>query len=339
VLKAGRENIPKISNNLSVEELASGVLDGDRTILARAVTLIESSRPDHQQKAQQLLEQLLPHTGNSIRVGISGVPGVGKSTFIESFGLNLINDGRKIAVLAVDPSSERTGGSILGDKTRMHQLSVHPSAFIRPSPNSGVLGGVSRVTRESILLCEAAGFDTILVETVGVGQSETVVASMVDFFLVLMLPGAGDDLQGIKRGVMEVADLLVVNKADSNEQKALAAKNDYTHAMRLMTAEDAQWQPQVLTCSALHNDGLAEVWEQILKHHTVRNASGEFEKHRISQLQLWLHSTIRQQLVADFYRDSAIQKALETLESDVTTGSITPAHAAKTLIAAYKNTE
>jgi len=308
----------------------------DRAILARAVTLIESSHPDHQQQARQLLERLLPHTGKSIRVGISGVPGVGKSTFIESFGLNLINDGRKIAVLAVDPSSERTGGSILGDKTRMHHLSVHPQAFIRPSPTSGVLGGVSSVTRESILLCEAAGFDTILIETVGVGQSETVVASMVDFFLVLMLPGAGDDLQGIKRGVMEVADLLVVNKADSNAQKALAAKNDYTHAMRLLTAEDAEWQPQVLTCSALHNEGLAEVWDQILKHHAIRSASGEFEKNRISQLRLWLHSTIRQQLVADFYRDPAIHEALESLETKVADCNITPAQAAKQLISSYK---
>jgi len=273
----------------------------DRAILARAVTLIESSHPDHQQQARQLLERLLPHTGKSIRVGISGVPGVGKSTFIESFGLNLINDGRKIAVLAVDPSSERTGGSILGDKTRMHHLSVHPQAFIRPSPTSGVLGGVSSVTRESILLCEAAGFDTILIETVGVG-----------------------------------ADLLVVNKADSNAQKALAAKNDYTHAMRLLTAEDAEWQPQVLTCSALHNEGLAEVWDQILKHHAIRSASGEFEKNRISQLRLWLHSTIRQQLVADFYRDPAIHEALESLETKVADCNITPAQAAKQLISSYK---
>jgi len=312
------------------------VLKCDRAILARAVTLVESSRPDHQQKAQQLLAQLLPHTGKSIRVGISGVPGVGKSTFIESFGLNLIDAGKKVAVLAVDPSSERTGGSILGDKTRMNQLSVNVSAFIRPSPNSGVLGGVNRLTRESILLCEAAGFDTILVETVGVGQSETVVASMVDFFLVLMLPGAGDDLQGIKRGVMEVADLLVINKADSNEQKALAAKNDYGHAIRLLTSTDAEWQPQVLTCSALHNKGLTQVWDQILAHHTICKTNGQFDKRRTTQLHYWLHSAIKQQLVSDFYRDERTHEPLESLENQVMSGSITPAAAADKLIASYK---
>ena len=310
----------------------------DRAMLARAVTLVESSRADHQQQAQELLENLLPHTGNSIRVGISGVPGVGKSTFIESFGLNLIEAGKKVAVLAVDPSSERTGGSILGDKTRMHRLSVNPSAFIRPSPTSGVLGGVNRLTRESILLCEAAGFDTVLVETVGVGQSETVVASMVDFFLVLMLPGAGDDLQGIKRGVMEVADLLVINKADSNEQQALAAKNDYSHAMRLITPEDADWQPKVLTCSALKNQGLTQVWEQIVEHHNIRSASGEFASHRTRQLQQWLHSTIKQQLVTDFYQNEEIHKSLESLTGEVENQNITAVSAANKLIDLYKNT-
>ncbi len=312
----------------------------DRAALGRAITLIESTRPDHQDKAQKLLELLLPHTGKSIRVGISGVPGVGKSTFIESFGLNLIEDGRTVAVLAVDPSSERTGGSILGDKTRMNNLSVNPSAFIRPSPTSGVLGGVNRLTRESILICEAAGFDTILVETVGVGQSETVVSSMVDFFLVLMLPGAGDDLQGIKRGVMEVADLLVINKADgSNEPQATAARNDYTHAIRLLTPETAHWQPQVLTCSALLNHGLREVWQEITKHHEIQNTNGQFSAKRQEQLIDWLESTVEQQLMNDFHSNLAVAKLRESIRAQVIDNTLTPVKAAQQLIELHKNTQ
>lgn len=317
--------------------LAEGVLQGDRALLGRAITLIESTRTDHQQQAQQLLDLLLPHTGNSIRIGISGIPGVGKSTFIESFGLNLINEGKKVAVLAVDPTSERTGGSILGDKTRMHNLSANSSAFIRPSPTSGVLGGVNQVTRESILICEAAGFDTILVETVGIGQSETVVSSMVDFFLVLMLPGAGDDLQGIKRGVMEVADMIVINKADgSNKPKALAAKNDYTHALRMLTPDEADWHPEVLTCSALHNSGLDAVWQQIEKHKSLRTSSGAFQQHRQSQLQHWLRSTIEQHLIRDFYSHPRVGEEREVINRKIANGSITPVKAATTLIEIYK---
>ncbi len=309
----------------------------DRALLGRAITLLESTRTDHREQAQQLLEQLLPHTGNSIRVGISGIPGVGKSTFIESFGLNLIADGKKVAVLAVDPSSERTGGSILGDKTRMHNLSANPEAFIRPSPSSGVLGGVNQLTRESILVCEAAGFDTILVETVGIGQSETVVSSMVDFFLVLMLPGAGDDLQGIKRGVMEVADMIVINKADgNNEPKAIAAKNDYTHALRMLTPAQANWQPPVLTCSALHNSGLDAIWQKIEQHRSMRTDSGEFQTHRQSQLQHWLRSTIEQHLVRDFYSHAGVQAERKKIDHEIANGNITPVKAASRLIDTYK---
>jgi len=281
---------------------------------------------------------LLPHTGNSIRIGISGVPGVGKSTFIESFGLNLIADGKKVAVLAVDPTSERTGGSILGDKTRMNNLSVNPAAFIRPSPTSGVLGGVNRLTRESILACEAAGFDIILVETVGVGQSETVVASMVDFFLMLMLPGAGDDLQGIKRGVMEVADLLVINKADgNNENTATAARNDYTHALKLLTPDAAAWHPPVLTCSAMLNRGLDDVWLQIQKHQELQTSNGGFQSKRQEQLQHWLESTVEQKLMNNFYNNPAVQNARDTVIADVADGSITPVNAATKLLEIHKN--
>ena len=306
--------------------------------MGRAITLIESTRADHQQQAQELLERLLPHTGNSIRIGISGVPGVGKSTFIESFGLNLIAEGKKVAVLAVDPTSERTGGSILGDKTRMNNLSVNPAAFIRPSPTSGVLGGVNRLTRESILVCEAAGFDIILVETVGVGQSETVVASMVDFFLMLMLPGAGDDLQGIKRGVMEVADLLVINKADgNNENTATAARNDYAHALKLLTPDAAAWHPQVLTCSAMLNRGLDQIWQQIQKHHEVQTSNGEFQSKRQGQLQQWLESTVEQRLMSNFYSNPAVQNARDSVIAAVAEGSITPVNAAVKLLEIHKN--
>ncbi len=264
------------------------------------------------------------------------MPGAGKSTFIESFGLNLIEDGRTVAVLAVDPTSERTGGSILGDKTRMHNLSVNPSAFIRPSPTSGVLGGVNRLTRESILVCEAAGFDTILVETVGVGQSETVVSSMVDFFLVLMLPGAGDDLQGIKRGVMEVADLLVINKADgNNETQAYAARNDYTHALRLLTPESASWQPPVLTCSAMLNKGLQEVWQKILEHHQLQTDNGQFDSKRQSQLVDWLESTVEQQLMNEFHNNPAVQNSHKSIRQDVMNSRLTPVKAAQKLLALH----
>lgn len=328
------------SKKLDTQKLAEQVIQCDRAALGRAITLIESTRTDHQEQAQELLEHLLPHTGNSIRIGISGVPGVGKSTFIESFGLNLIEDGKKVAVLAVDPTSERTGGSILGDKTRMNNLSVNKSAFIRPSPTSGVLGGVNRLTRESILVCEAAGFDTILVETVGVGQSETVVASMVDFFLVLMLPGAGDDLQGIKRGVMEVADMLVINKADgNNESLATSARNDYSHALKLLTPEDAAWCPPVLTCSALLNQGLDQIWQKILSFRDIQTNNGQFRNKRQLQLQNWLDSTLEQLLMSNFHNNQAVQDARKLINAKIADGSITPANAAHKLLAVHKNNQ
>ncbi len=321
---------------LSTEQLANGVLTGDRAILGRAVTLVESSNRAHQQQAQQLIQQLLPHSGGSIRIGLSGVPGVGKSTFIENFGSNLIKLQKKVAVLAVDPTSERTGGSILGDKTRMQSLSVQPDAFVRPSPTSGTLGGVNRVTRETILLCEAAGFDVVIVETVGVGQSETTVATMVDFFLLLMLPGAGDDLQGIKRGLMEVADMIVINKSDGdNRHRAQAAKNDYTHAIRTLFPASSNWLPPVLTCSAINNEGLDDVWQQVLRHRQICCDNGSFTSHRQQQSMDWLNSTLRHRLLSDFHADESVRRKLVELRQQVSSGQISPVAASDLLIDLY----
>ncbi len=326
-------------NALSSADYVAGVLAGDRTILARAVTLIESTNNAHREQAQQVLAELLPHTGGARRLGITGVPGVGKSTFIESFGLNLTEAGHRLAVLAVDPSSERTGGSILGDKTRMQHLSANPLAFIRPSPSSGMLGGVNQVTRETMLLCEAAGCDVIIIETVGVGQSETAVASMVDFFLVLMLPGAGDDLQGIKRGLMEVADMIVVNKADTgNEQRALAARTDYSHAIRMLSAQD-QWQPPVLTCSALHNTGLDEIWQQIERHRNLMQNSGAFDERRRRQLLHWFDSTLEQHLLRRFYQHPQIADHWQALRQQVSDGTTTPSAASDELVQLFSTVE
>ncbi|TAL81533.1 MAG: methylmalonyl Co-A mutase-associated GTPase MeaB, partial [Bacteroidetes bacterium] len=261
--KSGRKRRKKYTT----EEYFEGIISGNRTILSQAITLIESSLPEHYETAQSIIEKCLPHSSKSIRIGITGVPGAGKSTFIETFGLHIISGGRKLAVLTIDPSSEHTKGSILGDKTRMEQLSTHKDAFIRPSPASGTLGGVARKTRETIILCEAAGFDTILVETVGVGQSETAVHSMVDLFLLLMLAGAGDELQGIKRGIMEMADLIAITKADgSNKPAADKARQSFQNALYLFPAKSSGWKPQVLTCSALQNNGIAELWEIIMEY-------------------------------------------------------------------------
>ena len=257
-------------------DLAAGVLAGDRTAIGRAITLVESVLPEHRVDAAALLDELLPHSGDAHRVGITGVPGVGKSTFIEALGLELTGAGHKVAVLAVDPSSSRTGGSILGDKTRMAQLSVDPDAFIRPSPSAGTLGGVTRATREAMIVLEAAGHDVVLVETVGVGQSETVVHGMVDIFVVLMLSGAGDELQGIKKGVLELADLLAVNKADgANVDKAKQAAVDYRRALHLVQPPGASWEPPVLTCSAIERTGLAELWDEIERHRALMTETGE----------------------------------------------------------------
>ena len=319
---------------LSATEYADGILTGSRTVLGRAITLVESTLPADQALAQQVLQAVLPHTGRSLRVGITGVPGVGKSTFIESLGRFLVETlGKKLAVLAVDPSSQRGGGSILGDKTRMPWLSAHPAAFIRPSPSAGSLGGVARATREALLLCEAAGHDIIFVETVGVGQSETMVHGMVDFFLLLMLAGAGDELQGLKRGIMEMADALCITKADhGNEQAARRAKVDYQNALHLFPpAPSGQVQPVLLT-SAVNGAGLAEVWEVIETYATATQANGYFAQRRQQQQLQWLHQSIAQTLEARFYADEKVQSRLPAVRAAVLAGHLTPVAAAEELL-------
>jgi LAO/AO transport system kinase len=308
---------------LPVSEYVDGVLAGDRMVLARAITLIESQNPDHRRMAQQLIQALLPSTGGAHRVGITGVPGVGKSTFIDQLGIDLTAAGHQVAVLAVDPTSSRTGGSILGDKTRMERLAVDPAAFVRPSPAGRSLGGVTRATRETILVCEAAGFDVVLVETVGVGQSETVVAEMVDFFLVLMLSGAGDELQGIKKGVLELADMVAVNKADGdNRTRAELAASDYRAALHLMSPSSPTWTPPVVTCSGLTGDGLDELWHQIEVHRDKLSATGELEARRRGQQVRWMWSMLDDRLRDDLRADPAIRAVLHSVESRVHDGEI-----------------
>src|SRR5574343_1701565 len=273
-------------------QLADGVLAGQRRALAKAITLIESTRADHQQRAQQVLNALLPSTGNAIRIGISGVPGAGKSTFIEALGVWLIERGKKLAVLAVDPSSSVSGGSILGDKTRMELLSQREEAFIRPSPSAGSLGGVAEKTREAMLLCEAAGYDVIIIETVGVGQSETTVAGMVDMFCLLQLPNAGDDLQAIKKGIVEIADLVVINKADIDKQATAVVRAQWKNALHMLRPASPHWAPPVITLSALHKEGIADFWEQVEKYRTALVPTGEFAERRRHQAQAWMWSLI-----------------------------------------------
>lgn len=315
------------------DELLAGVLAGDRTAIGRAITLVESTRSDHRARAADLLDQLIPHTGTAYRVGITGVPGVGKSTFIEALGLRLTAAGHKVAVLAVDPSSTRTGGSILGDKTRMANLSVDDNAFIRPSPSSGTLGGVTAATREAILILEAAGYDVVLVETVGVGQSETLVHGMVDTFVVLMLPGAGDELQGIKKGVLELADLLAVNKADgANVEKARQAAADYRRALHLVEPVSSNWTPPVLTCSALEGFGLDELWGQVENHRSAVTSSGEFDTRREEQTLEWMRAMLHDRLLARFDADPAFRDEREALERDVAEGRVSPAVAVDRLL-------
>lgn len=312
-----------------------GVLDGNRLILARTITLIESTLATHQEIAKQVINALLPYTGKAIRLGITGVPGAGKSTFIESFGTMLTKLGYHVAVLAIDPSSTRSGGSILGDKTRMEKLAVNDMAFIRPSPSGGSLGGVARKTRETMLLCEAAGFDVLIVETVGVGQSETTVASIVDFFLVLMIAGAGDELQGIKKGVLEVADAIVVNKADGeNIHRAQLAKHHYATALHLVTPSSPHWLPPVLTCSALQQTGLMEIWEMVGRHKEIMLASGELEKKRQDQTLSWMYYLVNEGLERWFYQHPAIQTMLPGILKHVEDGKIAPTRAADELVAA-----
>jgi LAO/AO transport system kinase len=304
--------------------------------LARAITLIESRKREHRALAADLLTALMPFTGNADRIGLTGVPGVGKSTFIDQFGTNLTAEGHRVAVLAIDPSSSRTGGAILGDKTRMQRLAVDELAFIRPSPAGGSLGGVTRSTRETMLLCEAAGYDIIIVETVGVGQSETAVHEMVDIFVVLMLAGAGDELQGIKKGVLELADLIAVNKADGdNIKKANLAASDYRRAIRLMTPESKNWTPPVLTCSAAQNTGLEELWAEILRHREIKMVSGEREERRHQQQIRWMWSMISDRLLDQFKDSPAVQERLQAVSAAVKNGELPAAVAAESLLETF----
>lgn len=330
-----------MSRNLpSKNEFIDGILSGNRMLLSRAITLIESKKTDHLQLAQEIIEGCLPHAGNSIRIGITGVPGVGKSTFIEAFGNHIIKEQqRSLAVLAVDPSSAKTKGSILGDKTRMDTLSNNPKAYIRPTPTSGSLGGVAQSTRETITLCEAAGFDTILIETVGVGQSETAVHSMVDFFLLLMLAGAGDELQGIKRGIMEMADAIAINKADSgNEESARRAMSEYKNALHLFPPTESGWVPKVTTCSAYHNKGIGNVWEIVDEYIRHAKTKGFFDNKRKQQAVYWLDESINQELHRRFYENHELKQSLQDFRERVKNGTVSTQKAAKTLIDQFFNT-
>lgn len=320
----------------SVDEYVSGIIAGNITILSQAITLLESSLPEHYNTAQLIIEKCLPYSAKSLRIGITGVPGAGKSTFIETFGLLLTGLGRKLAVLTIDPSSEQTKGSILGDKTRMEKLSTHPFAYIRPSPSAGTLGGVARKTRETIILCEAAGFDTILVETVGVGQSETEVHSMVDFFLLLMLAGAGDELQGMKRGIMELADMVAITKADgSNQLIAEGAKVTFQNAIHLFPPKPSGWRPLVVTCSARNNSGINELWEIIMEYVRMTSESGYFEEFRKQQAIIRMHTTIIEYLRTSFYSNEEVIKIKAEIESQLTAGTITSYQAAVKLLDKY----
>ena len=317
----------------TVDTFVSRILKGNITFLSKAITLVESTNAKHQIKANEILEHCLPHANKSIRIGITGVPGVGKSTFIETFGKHLTAQGKKVAVLAVDPSSSVNRGSILGDKTRMEELVTDKNAFIRPSPSGTSLGGVAQKTRESIILCEAAGFDTIIIETVGVGQSETVVHSMVDFFLLLKLAGAGDELQGIKRGIIEMADAIVINKADGeNKQNAKIAKVEFNRALHLYPLKESKWQPKVLTASALHNAGIEKIDAMIAAYITLTKENLYFDSKRNEQNKFWLLSTIDQQLKINFYQNKAIKSALQQEIDNLDNGKTTPFAAAKRLL-------
>jgi LAO/AO transport system kinase len=335
---------PNLSSNrpaatdLSVDEIIGGVRSGDRVVLSRAITLIESTKDADRSRAQEVIQACLADAGDSIRVGVTGVPGVGKSSFIETLGLQLADDGHRIAVLAIDPSSERTRGSILGDKTRMGGLSQHENVYIRPSPTGGSLGGVARKTRETILLCEAAGYDTIFVETVGVGQSEITVHSMVDVFLLLGIAGAGDELQGIKRGVVEMADLIAINKADGDNVKAAnRAKRQYENALHLFPPTESGWTPPVLTCSAETGAGVGDVWDAVTTYRDETQASGFFAKQRRRQARFWMRQTIEQRLKDDFFSDPSVQQRLDATEREVLDGTLSSFAGADRLLNAYRS--
>ncbi len=322
-----------MSKPFNIQEITDGILASNIAYVSKAITLVESTKPEHQDLAQEIINAIITKSGHSFRLGITGVPGVGKSTFIESFGLEVINRGHKLAVLAIDPSSQLSKGSILGDKTRMEQLSIHPKAFIRPSPSSGSLGGVARKTKESIIICEAAGYDYIIVETVGVGQSETAVHQLTDFFLLLMLAGAGDELQGIKRGIMEMADGMVITKADgSNLDKAKIARGEYARALHLFPPTESEWIPKVLTCSSTENTGIKDVYDMIdeYKRHTTINHF--FETKRIQQTKQWLHQTINDALIERFYAKASVKEEFKKIEQQLQHENINPYQAAMDLL-------
>ena len=322
-----------------MEDQFNSILEGDRRALARAITLIESTRADHREQAEAQLAALMPHCGHSVRVGISGAPGVGKSSFIEAFGLHLVNEGHRVAVLAVDPSSRVSGGSILGDKTRMEDLSRNESAFIRPSPAGRSLGGVARRTRECVLVCEAAGFDVVIVETVGVGQSETAVAEMTDLFLLLLAPAAGDELQGIKKGIVELADMILVNKADGDlVEAANHAAADYRSAVHMIRPASPNWRVPVLTCSAMTGDGIAKAWRKIEDFRAAMTDSGEFSDKRSGQAKAWMWSEIEENLVATLREHPEIKARMAGLEADVAAGTVPPGAAAREMLSIFRGT-
>jgi len=327
----------KKKNGLSFKEYTEGILSGNRSVLSQAITLVESTLPKHSELAQKIINHCLPYTGKSIRIGITGIPGVGKSTFIETFGLYLTKEEKRtVAVLAIDPTSERSKGSILGDKVRMEKLSLDQNAFIRPSPTSGSLGGVAQSTRETILLCEAAGFNTIIIETVGVGQSEIAVDSMVDFFLLLLIAGAGDEIQGMKRGIMEMADTVAITKADGeNITRAERAKREFENAIQLFPSKEGGWIPEVTTCSSLANKGIKEIWEIIIKHQDLIEKSGLLQKKRQEQTKRWMHEAILYALKRSFYSNADINKTVLDLEKKVAEGKKSPFTAAKELLNTY----
>jgi LAO/AO transport system kinase len=326
-LRETRENEPE------VEELAQLILQGNRTALSKALTMVESSKTEHYHKGKNLINQLHAKSGTSIRIGITGVPGVGKSTFIEQFGSLITEKGLRVAVLAIDPSSQKSHGSILGDKTRMEKLSANPAAFIRPTPSSESLGGVARSTRESIVLCEAAGFDVVIIETVGVGQSETAVHAMTDFFLLLMLAGAGDELQGIKRGIMEMADAIAITKADGNNlQAAKMAKSAFTNALHLFPASDDNWMPRVTTCSAIENSGIEDIWEIIQEHHRHLKTKGFLKNKRAEQAIFWFNSTLNERWRQHVFIRPEVLKLRQSLEESVKSGAKSPFEAADELL-------
>ncbi len=319
-------------------QLLDGIRAGEISTLGRAITLVESSLPGHQAQAQELIAACLPYSGRAFRLGITGVPGAGKSTFIEALGKHIIDQGGRLAVLAIDPSSERSRGSILGDKTRMEELAGRKEAYIRPSPSGGTLGGVTRKTRETMILCEAAGFDTLFVETVGVGQSETAVHGMVDFFLLIMLAGAGDELQGIKRGIMEMADGIVINKADGNNiQKAKRAQAEFTNALHLFPPARSGWSPRVTTCSSLYNTGIGEIWEMIGEYRKFVTGSGYLKRRRREQSSFWMYETIREGIYNQVFSDPSMQKELKELEQSISEGRITSFMAASTILDKFKS--